>query len=125
MALNGIVKSQFLLFKNSLLSTEAFTVSGNCGEGVLLFDQLSLVGDPFLLHLSNLIFHIIDFLLNVVLLGLKGTSILILTILLLKLVQLTVKSINSVLFLGNSNMALLDVSLEFFNFTLLILKLID
>jgi hypothetical protein len=38
---------------------------------------------------------------------------------------LTVKSINSVLFLGNSNMALLDVSLELFNFTLLILKLVD
>ena len=83
MALNGIVKSQFLLFKNSLLSTEALTVSCNCGEGVLLFDQLSLVGDPFLLDLSDLIFHIIDFFLNVVFLGLKWTGIFILTILLL------------------------------------------
>jgi hypothetical protein len=124
-SLHGIVESQFLLLEDSLLGAETLAVSGDSGEGVLLLDQLSLVGDPLLLHLSNLIFHIIDFLLNVVLLGLEGTRILVLSILLLQLIQLTVQSVHTVLLLSYSNMALLDVSLKLFNFTLLILKLVD
>jgi hypothetical protein len=124
-SLHGIVESQFLLLEDSLLGAETLAVSGDSGEGVLLLDQLSLVGDPLLLHLSNLIFHIIDFLLNVILLGLEGTRILILSILLLKLIQLTVQSIHTVLLLGDCNMALLDVTLKLFYFTLFILKLVD
>lgn len=77
------------------------------------------------MDLSDLILHVIDLLLNVVLLGLKWTGILILTVLLLELIELPVKSVDLVLLLGDSDVSLLDVTLEFLDLTLFLLELVD
>jgi len=84
-----------------------------------------LVGDPLFLNLSDLVLHLVYLLFDVVLLSLKRTSVLVLTILLFQLIQLTIQSINSMLLLSDSDVTLLNVTFEFLNLTFLILKLVN
>ena len=121
MALHRVVQSELLLLEDSLLGAQALTVRTYSGKGVLLLDELCLVGNPFLLDLGDLVLHLVDLLLDVILLCLKRSGIFVLTILLLKFVQLSVKSVNSVLLFGNGNVTLLDIALELLNFALLVL----
>ena len=125
MALNLIVKSHFLLLQDSLLGAKGVALAREVGKRVLLLNQFGLIGDPLLLDLSDLIFHIIDLLLNVVLLGLEWAGILIFTVLLLKLIELPVKSVDLVLLLRDCDVSLLDVTLEFLDLTLFLLELVD
>lgn len=75
--------------------------------------------------MSNLVLLLIDFLLDVILLGLERSRVLILTVLLLELVELTVEAVNLVLFLGDCDMALLDVALELLDLAFFLLKLVN
>ena len=84
-----------------------------------------MIGDPLLLNLSDLIFHVIDLLLNIVLLCLEWAGILIFSVLLLELIELPVKSVDLVLLLRDCDVSLLYVSLEFLDFTLFLLELVD
>jgi hypothetical protein len=74
------------LLENGLLSAETLAVSVDSRKGVLLTNELCLIGYPLLLDLSDIILHLVDFLLDVVFLGFEGSCILILTVLLLELV---------------------------------------
>lgn len=125
MALHRVVQSELLLLEDSLLGAQALTVRTYSGKGVLLLDELGLVGNPFLMDLGDLILHLVDLLLDVILLCLEWSGIFVLAVLLLKFVQLAVKSVNSVLLFGNGNVTLLDITLELLNFALLVLKLIN
>ena len=125
MTLHLIVKSHFLLLQDSFLGAKGIALTRKVGQGVLLLNQLGLIGDPLLLDLSDLILHVIDLLLNVVLLSLEWTGILIFTVLLLELIELPVKSVHFVLLLRDCDVSLLDVALEFLDFTLFLLKLVD
>ncbi len=85
-SLYWVDKSQLLLLKNSFLSAEALAFGVNSWKSILLADKLSLVGDPLFLNLSDLVLHLVYLLFDVVLLSLKRTSVLVLTILLFQLV---------------------------------------
>lgn len=77
------------------------------------------------MNLSDLIFFLIDFFFDVVFLSFKRPCVLIFTVLLLKFVQLSVESINLMLFLCYFDVALLDVSFKLLHLSLFLLQLVD
>lgn len=80
-ALNLIIESKFLLFKNRFFSLELIALGRDISISILLLNQISLVLDPLFLYLSDFFLELLDLLINVASLGFKRTRIFIITIL--------------------------------------------
>mmetsp|Transcript_90125 Transcript_90125/g.124422 ORF Transcript_90125/g.124422 Transcript_90125/m.124422 type:complete len:202 (-) Transcript_90125:1650-2255(-) len=79
--LNFIIKSQLLLLKNRLGCLELIAFGRDRSISILLLDQISLVLNPFFLHLSNFLFKLLDLFINVASLSFKRSRVFIITIL--------------------------------------------
>lgn len=90
----------------------------------MLLDEVSLIGDPLLLYLGDLVLELVDLLLDVVLLGLERAGVLVLPVL-GQLRQLPVESVHLVLLFGDLDVALLDVCFEALDLLLFLLQLVD
>ena len=77
------------------------------------------------MDLSDFLLLLVDLLLDVVLLRLEGTRVLVLSILLLQLVQLSVQSVYLVLLLRDLNVSLLYIPFELLDLSFFLLELVD
>lgn len=92
---------------------------------VLSLNQISLVRDPLLLRVDNLVFELVRLLNDIVLLGLHRSTVLIVSTLLSKLCPDSIKFINFKLLLIDNIVPLLDRLLEIVNFFLSLFELKD